>query len=1061
MTTARTPTFADLLRRSRKAAGLTQEELAARCGLGVRSIGDLERGMTRAPHRDTVALLAGALELSGEDRAAFEAAARRASPTGVGTSPAPSHDGDTPVPAPPTGTVTFLFTDIEGSTFLLQQLGSERYAALQAEHQQVVRVALAAHEGREIDTQGDAFFAAFATAHGALAAAIQAQRTLIGQPWPADTSVQVRMGLHTGTPLVLASGGYVGLDMVRAARIAAAGHGGQVLLSATSRMLVEPELPEDTTLRDLGAHRLKDLQRPEHIYQLVAPDLPADFPPLRSLEAFVHNLPIQLTSFIGRERELSEIMRLLAATRLVTLTGSGGCGKTRLALQAGSEFLERFDDGVWLVELAPLADPALVPLAVASTLSVCEEPGRPLLATLTEHLRARRLLLVLDNCEHLIAACAHLADALLRTCPHLAILASSREALGITGERPFRVPSLGLPEAGPNQSVAQVAACEAARLLVERAVAVQPAFALTEQNAAMVARICRQLDGIPLALELAAARVRVLTVDQVAQRLDDRFRLLTGGSRAALPRQQTLRALIDWSYDLLPEAERMLLRRLAVFVGGWMLEAAEAVCSGDGLEQEEVLDLLTQLVDKSLVLVEEQPQQAAVRYRLLETVRQYAGEKLLAAGEAEAVRDRHLTWFLALVEEAQSRFGSMEQYAWAQRLAPEYDNLLTALEWSRVQARESELELRLAGAMLGLWLVKGHLSAGRAALERALARSDPTVRTRARARALSAAGGLAGMQMDIAAASALGEECVAIYREMGAPVKRELAYALNSLVVVAMLQGNEDAARPLQAESMALFQETGQSWGLAMSLFVWGNVAVERGEYVRAREHLEESLALFRKLGDRHMATSPLTSLARLACIEGDYARARALVAEGLAIRRELGDRWNLAISLNSLGEVARCEGDYETAVPLLEEALALNRELGDRAGIGWSLHNLGHVALQASDPRRAAALFAESLTIRMTHDYKAGIAAGLAGMAGVALRLEQPERAARLFGTTEALLASSHGVLAPADQLVYDRDVAAVRTALDAATFAKAWSAEHTMTLEEAAAEVLGDKKS
>jgi predicted ATPase/class 3 adenylate cyclase/transcriptional regulator with XRE-family HTH domain len=1081
--------FGDLLRRYRQAAGLTQAELAERAGLSVRGVNDLERGARRTPRRDTVALLAEALGLVGDEHAAFAAAARRApepqapsasSPDtphtlGAPAAPAALDAADMPeAPAThqahlphalasaspllaalplPSGTVTFLFTDIEGSTHLLQQLGTPSYAAVRAEYERLLRAAVTAHDGREVDTAGDGCFVVFARAPDAAAAAAEAQRALATHAWPADAVLRVRMGLHTGIAQLVGDR-YVGLDVHRAARIAAAGHGGQVLLSHVVYELVRDELPVGVMVRDLGTHRLRDLQRSEQVYQLVAPDLPSDFPPLRSLEVFPHNLPIQLTSFIGREHELAEITRLLSTARLVTLTGSGGCGKTRLALQVAADLLERFDAGVWLVELAPLADPGLVPQAVASTVGVREEPGRQLLTTLVEQLRAKHLLLVLDNCEHLIGACAHLADALLRACPQLTMLASSREALGIAGERPFRVPSLGMPKAGQTQSVTQLAACEAVRLLVERATVVQPAFALTEQNAAAVAQVCRQLDGIPLALELAAARMRVLTVEQVAQRLDDRFHLLTVGSRTALPRQQTLRALIDWSYDLLPEAERTLLRRLAVFVGGWTLEAAEGVCSGDGLEQGEVLDLLTGLVDQSLVLVEGQ-QQGAARYRLLETVRQYASEKLLEA-EAEPMRDRHLAWFLALAEEVISRLGSVDQYAWAQRLAAEYDNLQAALEWSRAQASETEVELRLVSAMIGLWMFVGHLSAGRAALEKALARSNPTARTKARARALSAAGGLAGMQMDIAAAVPLLRESVAIYRELGE--KPELANALSTLGVVAMHQGDEGAARSLQAESMALLRETGQRWQLASALFLSGDTALERGEYARAREQLEESLALFRDLGDRWMGSSPLTSLGRLACVEGDYATARALVEEGLTMRREVGVRWAVAISLNSLGEVARCAGDDERAAPLFEEALARNRELSDHAGISWSLHNLGHIVLQAGDLRQAVTLFAESLTIRMQGDYKVGVAAGLAGIAGAALRLGHLERAARLFGAVAALLASLHAVLAPADKLVYDRDVDAVRTQLDDATFVKVWAAGHTMTLEEAIAEALDD---
>jgi predicted ATPase/class 3 adenylate cyclase len=1059
--------FGDLLRRLRKAAGLTQEELAERAGLSRRGINDLERGARQTPHRDTVVLLAQALDLTGEERSAFAAAARR----GTGQTDPVTTSAPLPVavldtaalPTLPTGTVTFLFTDLEGSTRLLQQLGVARYAALRDAHRQLLRAACTAHGGREVDSAGDGFFIVFATAGEAVAAATEAQRAFATHPWPAGATVRVRMGLHTGAAPVVGKS-YIGLDVHRAARIAAAGHGGQVLLSQTTRDLALDILPEGTQLRDLQTHRLKDLQRREHLYQLVAPDLPDDFPPVRSLEAYPHNLPTQLTSFIGRERELAQVAQLLATNRLVTLTGSGGCGKTRLALQVGADLLERFENGVWLVELAPLAEPGLVPQAVASTLGVREEPGRSLLTTLADHLREQRLLVVLDNCEHLIGACAHLADELLHACPQLSLLATSREVLGIAGEQAFRVPSLSLPEAGPTPSVAQVGTCEAVRLLVERATTVQPNFTLTQQNTAAVVQVCRRLDGIPLALELASARVRVLTVEQVAQRLDDRFHLLTGGSRTALPRQQTLHALIDWSHDLLAEPERVLLRRLAVFVGGWTLEAAEAVCSDDELERDQVLDLLTRLVDQSLVLVDDQDQnRGAARYRLLETVRQYASEKLLEAAEEQTVRDRHLAWFLALAEEGLAHFASVERYACGRRLAADYDNFQAALAWSRTQGSETdesetgERELRLAGAMVGIWIFARHFSAGRAALEQALERSNPAARTKARAQALFAAGNLAAQQRDWAAAGDLLREGVAIFRELGE--QRELAHALNGLGVVIMRQGDEEAALSLQAESIALYRETGERWGLAMLLFFSGDTALERGKYAGAREQLEESLALFREIGDQSMGASLLTSLGRLACVEGDYATARTLVAEGLRIRQEMGDRWAIPTSLNSLGEVARCAGDFAEAKPLFEEALTVNRDLGDQAGIAWSLLNLGQVTLEAGDVRLAMALFAESLATRGPSGDRQGIAACLAGSASGALRQGRPEQAARLFAAVEAVLASIHAVLAPADTLAYDRDVATVRAQLADATFLKAWAAGHTIPLQEAIAEVLGER--
>ena len=471
------------------------------------------------------------------------------------------------MPALPTGTVTFLFTDIEGSTTLLQRLGDRRYAEVLAEHQRILRAAFAEGNGQEIDTQGDAFLVAFPRASDAVGAAVAAQQALTQHAWPDGASLRVRMGLHTGEPH---SGetGYVGIDVHRAARIAAAGHGGQILLSDVTHGLVVRDLPEGVSLRDLGEHRLKDLAHQHRLFQVMSADLPAHFPPIRSLDALPNNLPRQLTSFIGRDKEIADVKRLLSTAYLVTLTGSGGAGKTRLALQVAADVVERYPDGIWLIELAPIADPALVPKTVASALNVPEQPGRGMTDTLVDVLRRRTLLLVLDNCEHLLAACAGLTAALLRVCSQVHILATSREGLGVPGETLWRVPSLSLPDARRLPTPEDLVLYEAVRLFVDRAKATAPGFGVTSENASAVAQVCHRLDGIPLAIELAAARVNVLAVEQIAARLDDRFRLLTGGSRMVLPRQQTLRAAIDWSYNLLSETERALFGRLSVFSGG-------------------------------------------------------------------------------------------------------------------------------------------------------------------------------------------------------------------------------------------------------------------------------------------------------------------------------------------------------------------------------------------------------------------------------------------------------------------------------------------------------------
>jgi non-specific serine/threonine protein kinase len=549
-----------------------------------------------------------------------------------------------------------------------------------------------------------------------------------------------------------------------------------------------------------------------------------------AINSVPNNLPRQLTSFVGRERELAEVKRLLGEAPLLTLTGAGGAGKTRLALRVAAEASGDFADGVWLVELAPLANPTLVPQAVATALGVREAPGRALTDTLTEYLHTREILLVFDNCEHLVAAAAQLTETLLQACPRLRILATSREALGLAGELAWRVPSLTLPDpdrfagAGPGAESILVE-YEAVRLFLDRATFALPSFALSDQNAPTIAQICRRLDGMPLAIELAAARVRALTVEQIAERLDDRFRLLTGGSRTSLPRQQTLRATVDWSYDLLSEAERVLLHHLSVFSGGWALEAAEAVCGGDAVPSSAVLDLLVQLVDRSLVLAE--PQGVEERYRLLETVRQYAREKLLEAGEANGVRDRHRDYFLSLAEQADPELRGREQLTWLERLTREQDNLRAAIEWSLTRD-PAETALRLAGALGWFWDLRGHWSEGRAWVERCLELATPNdaqpdrtatqVAPWVRGRIFLAAGILALVQTDFAAARPSLEEAIQLSRSAGD--HWGVARALMSLAPVEAYQGRHGEAAAHLQEGLALFRAVGDKWGTALALAV-------------------------------------------------------------------------------------------------------------------------------------------------------------------------------------------------------------------------------------------------
>ena len=928
----------------------------------------------------------------------------------------------------PMGTITMLFTDIEGSTTGIQALGSDRWEDVLEVHAKILRAALAANEGIEVRTEGDSFFAVFTSARAAIAAAAAAQRELHGAEWPHGAALRVRMGMHTGEarPATTDAGtDYIGFEVHRAARIAAAAHGGQILLSDATRALVHDQLRDGTDLRDLGEHRFKDLERPQRVYQLLVDGLPDDFPPLRSLDATPNNLPTQTTTFVGREPEIARALGLLGAGRLLTLTGSGGTGKTRLALQVTASALEHFSAGAWLVELAPVTDPADVAAAVAAALHVSERAGHDRLATISGSLRSQELLLVLDNCEHLIESCAQLADALLRSCPRLKIIATSREGLSVPGETLMPVPSLRLPEPGRIPPLAELREYEAVRLFVDRASAFQPGFELTGENAEDIVRICRRLDGIPLALELAAARVRALSLSQVAQRLDDRFRLLTGGGRTVVARQQTLRALIDWSYDLLRPAERTLLARLAVFARGWTLEAAEAVGAGDGLERDDILDLLAHLVDKSLVVKQERA--GSARYALLETIREYARDKLVESGEAPIIRKRHFDHFFRLLMEAAAHDpGGTE----GRRLAGDYENLLAALEWVEAEPGNEEHRLHFAGLMLDVAIYRGRGGGElRQILTRALERSDPTARTPGRARALQTAAGLAAMQYDSPAALVLATEAVGILRELGNT--RDLAQ-----ILMVLGAATHDMAAFAEAESH--LNETGDLFSLGFLRFVKADVALEGGEYEEARRLHTESLALFRRAGgDSILNTAPLLSLGRLACVEGDFVRARALVEEALAIRRKTAeDHWSVAIALNSLGEIDRCEGRVAHAAPLFDEALRYGRELDDSPLIAWSLHNLGHVALQARDLPTAAARSGESLILRRRAGPHVNLASSLAAFAGLAARAEAFTPAAWLFGAADAMLEGVHGVLAPADALVRRADLALVRERLDSGAF-------------------------
>ncbi len=910
----------------------------------------------------------------------------------------------------PTGTVTYLFTDIEGSAQLWEQDPQTMREAM-SRHDVLVETCAEQHAGHVVRPrgEGDSRFVVFARATNAVAAACALQRALRAEPWVTPTPIRVRIALHTGES-ELRAGDYYGPAINRCARLRGIAHGGQTLLSLATAEQVRDGLPEGASLRPLGAHRLKDLQRPEQVFQLLHPDLPEEFQPLSSVDASPNNLPVQLASFIGRHKEIAELKRVLSTAHLVTLTGAGGVGKTRLAIQVAVEVQEEYLDGVWLVELGGLADPSLVPQAVATVLGVREEAQRPLTETLIDYLRPKHVLMVLDNCEHLVEACAQIAESVLRACPMLRIVATSREVLNVEGEVAWRVPSLTLPDLRQLPSVEKLAEYEAVRLFSERAVEAASTFRVTSKNASAVAKVCHRLDGIPLALELAAARAKVLSVEQIAERLADQFRVLAGGSRRALPRHQTLRATMDWSYDLLTEPERALLRCLGIFAGGFTLEAAEAVWTGNGVAASQLLDVLGHLVDKSLVLVDAQDGQ--MRYRLLETVRQYAWDKLGEARETEDARGRHLGFFLKLAERAESELSGTDQPAWLDRLEVEHDNLRAALRCA-IERGEAEPGFHLASALLHFWLVRGHFEEGRGWLEQLL-RTGSAASASLRAKALSEAG------------------------------------------LLAINQGDHAAARSLLVQSLGIQRQSGEKRNMSRTLSRLGHLASEQGDYEQAEEFYKESLALARELEAAESVGISLNNLGVIALRQGNLATARAFLEESAAIKQQLRSTQGLALSLNNLGELALREGDYATARALLDRSLTIRRELGDKRGIAYSLATLGLLALRLGDWVAAQAFHAESVRVFRELGDKGGICTELKEFGILAALQGQAEQATWLLAAAEKGREAIGTQLPPVDRLDYDRHVAGVRAELGDALFAKVWAEGRATTLERAVSRAL-----
>jgi predicted ATPase/class 3 adenylate cyclase len=910
----------------------------------------------------------------------------------------------------PTGTITFLFTDVEGSTKLWERNPEAMSRAL-SHHDELIRNAVEAHDGFVFKTVGDAFYVAFSTAAKAVEAAIDAQKSLLSEEWEETGPLKVRIALHTGTAEER-GGDYFGPTLNRAARLLSAGHGGQVLLSLSTQELVRDRLPLGAGVRDLRVRRLKDVLGPEHIFQLTAPDLPASFPPLNTLDVRLNNLPIQPTPLLGREREVAEIADLLRRedVRLLTLTGTGGTGKTRLALQSAAELIDDFDDGVFLVALAPISDPELVASTVAGALSVSESAGRPLKEDLRDFLSNKELLLVLDNFEQVVDA-APLVGELLSGCPGLKVLATSRTLLRIYGEHEYAVRPLELPDPDHLPPIETLRQYEAVRFFTERARAANAHFSLTNENALAVAEICARLDGLPLAIELAAARIKLLSPQAMRSRLGNPLKFLTGGARDLPERQRTLRGAIAWSHALLDESEQVLFARLSVFSGGCALEAVEAICDPVGDLFVDVLEGLSSLLDKSLLrqeeMVEEEP-----RFVMLETIREYARERLELSGEAEEIRRLHAEYFLALAEQGASEQQGPEEAAWLERLDLEHDNMRAALSWM-LESEEAEPGLRLSGALWQFWDMRGYYGEGRRWLEEALAKDGRA--SVARAKALEGVGWLADLQGDIDRAVAAAEEGLSV----GARVKVETSVTASLLRIL-------------------------------------GSAAYVSGDHERAARLYEESLALSREARDERGIASSLLQLGNVSSDLGDHEEAKTFYEEGLALSRQLDDKALLASALISVGAEFLLQGDHERGAMLNEEAAELYRERGNRGHLQYALDNLGWAALMRGDQRQAEVLHRESLALSRQLGDKLVAAEALEGLACSASARGEAERVARLFGAAEAQREAVGYRQEPREHALREPYLAATRPRLSEARWDAAWAEGRRLGFEEAIAYAL-----
>ncbi len=847
----------------------------------------------------------------------------------------------------PTGTVTFLFSDIEGSTKRWEQQRAAMPEALQR-HDELLRTTMEAHAGYVFKTIGDAFCAAFARVSDAVAACLDAQRALNAGDFAAVDGLRVRCALHTGEA-VERDGDYFGPALNRIARLMAIGHGGQILVSGVTRDLAREGLSDGAAFVDLGLQRLQDLTEPEHVWQLSIAGLPSEFPPLRSLEALPNNLPIQRTSFVGREHDVADVKELLERNRLLTLVGSGGVGKTRLAIQAGAELLDRYPDGVWFVDFAPISDPQLVASVVAQALGMSQQQGRRVDESIPAWLRRKKLLLIFDNCEHVVEPAATLADAILAAAQDVRILATSRQGLDISGEAVHRLPSLPIPAEAAALKADEAVRYGAIALFVDRAKSADTRFTLTDDNAPIVAEICRRLDGIPLAIELAAARVKVLSIPHLAQRLNERFKILNKGNRSALPRQKTLTATIDWSYDLLTPQEQLLFTRLGIFAGGFGLDAATAVCGDNGLNEADLFDLLTSLTDKSLVVVDTSGEQE--RYRLLESTAAHALEKLSASGDRERFARRHAEYFHELVEAARNGVDKGAIFAWTAGAGADLDNYRAALEWALTQGNDNALGGAIAGALSPLWFNCGLSAEGRYWTELALRSVNEAEQPRIAARLHGAFHWLLSGKCSYEAA----ERALQLYESVGD--LRGAADAQSAVAFALFMMGRLDEASAANARALEAWREFGNENQIAACFRMQADIEGNRGDHALGRELYARALRAYRSSGEQFGQAVVLVNLAELEYADAHPAQALCSVDDALEILLRGKNATVIATALGNRAAYRVALGDLDGARESARQSLRFAWQQQNEGRVAESIESVALVAATGDDAQRAARL--------------------------------------------------------------------------------------------------------